>query len=127
MIRCTSVEPTFAGVTASVTNTSDPTMVCWNGAALETTFGDDTQFGRTLVVKIALVLVVIALSGSARRALKQRDARNLRTTVAFEAIVALVVIALTGSLTGLSPKVVSSAAPFQQTIVGSEVFVTLAV
>jgi len=87
----------------------------------------DTQFGRTLVVKIALVLVVIALSGSARRALKQRDARNLRTTVAFEAIVALVVIALTASLTGLSPKVVSSAAPFQQTIVGSEVFVTLAV
>ena len=69
----------------------------------------DTQFGRTLVIKVALVFVVIALSGSARRALKQRDARNLRTTVVFEAVVALVVVSLTASLTGLSPKVVSNA------------------
>ncbi len=87
----------------------------------------DTQFGRTLVIKVALVFVVIALSGSARRALKQRDARNLRTTVVFEAVVALVVVSLTASLTGLSPKVVSNATPFEQTLVGSEVFVTLAV
>lgn len=87
----------------------------------------DTQFGRTLVVKVALVLVVIALSGTARRALRRNDAANLRTTIAFEAVVALVVIGLTASLTGLSPKTVSSVAPFQQTLVGSEVFVTLAV
>lgn len=86
-----------------------------------------TQFGRTLVVKVALVLVVIALSGTARRALKKRDVRSLRSTVAFEAIVALVVIGLTASLTGMSPKSVSNVEPFQQTIVGSEVFVTLAV
>ena len=87
----------------------------------------DTEFGRTLVVKVALVLVVIALSGTARRALKRRDVANLRTTVAFEFVVALVVLAVTASLTGLSPKAESSTAPFQQTVVGSEVFVTLAV
>ena len=87
----------------------------------------DTEFGRTLVVKVALVLVVIALSGTARRALKRRDVANLRTTIAFEVVVALVVLAVTASLTGLSPKAESSTAPFQQTVVGSEVFVTLAV
>ena len=52
---------------------------------------------------------------------------NLRTTIAFEVVVALVVLAVTASLTGLSPKAESSTAPFQQTVVGSEVFVTLAV
>jgi len=87
----------------------------------------DTQFGRTLVVKLALVLVIVALSGSARRALKRRDVANLRTTVVFEVFIALVVIALTASLTGLSPKAVSSAEPFQETVLGSEVFVTLAI
>ena len=87
----------------------------------------DTEFGRALVVKVALVAVVVALSGTARRALKQREVANLRTTVVFEVVVALVVLAVTASLTGLSPKTVSSATPFQQTIVGSEVFVTLAV
>ena len=87
----------------------------------------DTQFGRTLVVKLALVSVIVALSGTARLALKRRDVGNLRTTVAFEVVVALVVMGLTASLTGLSPRVVSIAEPFQQTIVGSDVFVTLAV
>lgn len=87
----------------------------------------DTQYGRTLIVKVALVAVVVALSGTARRSLKRRDAQNLRTTIAFEVVVALAVIALTASLTGLSPKTVSRTEPFQQTIVGTEVFVTLAI
>ena len=86
-----------------------------------------TQFGRTLVVKVALVSVIIALSATARRALKRRDVGNLRTTVAFEVVVAVVVMAVTASLTGLSPKAVTSAEPFQQTVVGSAAFVTLAV
>lgn len=86
-----------------------------------------TQFGRTLVVKVALVLVVIALSATARRALHAKDVRNLRSTVLFEGVVALVIVAVTASLTGLSPKTVSRAEPFQQTVVGSEIFVTLAV
>jgi len=87
----------------------------------------DTQYGRSLVVKFALVAVVVALSGTARAALRRRDSSSLRTTVAFEAVVALVVIALTASLTGLSPKTVSAAAPYQETILGDDVFVTLAV
>lgn len=104
-----------SGVTQSWLLVKDPTEIF------------DTQFGRTLVIKVALVSVIIALSGTARLALKRRDAGTLRTTVAFEVVVALVVMGLTASLTGLSPRAVSSAEPFQQTIVGSEVFVTLAV
>lgn len=87
----------------------------------------DTQYGRSLVVKFALVAVVVALSGTARAALRRRDARGLRATIAFEAVVAVAVVALTASITGLSPKTVSAAEPYQETVLGDEVFVTLAV
>lgn len=87
----------------------------------------DTQYGRSLVVKFALVAVVVALSGTARSALRRRDASSLRATIAFEAIIAVVIIALTASLTGLSPKTVSAAGPYQETVVSQDVFVTLAV
>lgn len=87
----------------------------------------DTQYGRSLVVKFALVAVVVALSGTARAALRRRDSRGLRATIAFEAVVAVAVVALTASITGLSPKTVSAAEPYQETVLGDEVFVTLAV
>ncbi len=87
----------------------------------------DTQYGRSLVVKFALVAVVVALSGTARAALRRRDAQGLRATIVFEAIVAVAVVALTASITGLSPKTVSAAEPYQETLLGDEVFVTLAV
>ena len=87
----------------------------------------DTQCGRSLVVKFALVAVVVALSGTARSALRRRDASSLRTTITFESVIAVVVIALTASLTGLSPKTVSAAEPYQETVLSQDVFVTLAV
>ncbi len=76
-----------------------------------------TGYGRTLMVKTSLVLVVLALAGWNRYRLLPRVRRAsaasafglLRTTVRAEAVLLVAVLLATGALTGQSPRPETSA------------------
>ena len=65
----------------------------------------DTSWGRILIAKVLVVVGAVLAAGIARRA-----TRSFATAVQLEALLIVIAIALTGTLTGLAPQA-SSAAP----------------
>ena len=61
-----------------------------------------TDFGRTLIVKVALVLVLVVLAVVSRRSVSRRSGR-LGRTVAAEVAVTVLILGVTGFLAGASP------------------------
>ena len=77
----------------------------------------DYRYGRMLLVKISLVVVIVALGGVSRRILRQYGTDRLGVGMTVEAVVGAVIIAITAVLTGVPPTQASTIEPF----VGSQV------
>lgn len=90
----------------------------------------DTSWGRGMVVKIALVVVLLALGGVARLAVRRSvvDAPvRLRRLVATEVVVALGVLAASAYVVGESPVVARQPAVYSATLAQGSLIVDLTV
>ncbi|MEX0847087.1 MAG: copper resistance protein CopC [Ilumatobacteraceae bacterium] len=76
----------------------------------------DTGWGRTLLVKLSVVSVLVALGAVSRWVLQTSGHTSLRRTVAAEAFIGVVVLGLTASLVSLSPEPAVASKVFTTTI-----------
>jgi copper transport protein len=76
----------------------------------------DTSWGRTLLAKLAVVSVLVALGAVSRWLLRASGVASVRRTVATEAIMGVVVLGLTASLVSLSPEPVVASKVFNATV-----------
>jgi copper transport protein len=76
----------------------------------------DTSWGRTLLVKLSIVSVLVALGAVSRWLLQTSGVASLRRTVAAEALIGVAVLGLTASLVSLSPEPVVASKVFNATI-----------
>ena len=63
-----------------------------------------TDWGRTLLVKVVLVAVLVAVSGVSRWMLRHHGVASIRRTVLAEAVVGVLVLALVAGMVGESPR-----------------------
>jgi len=87
----------------------------------------DYRYGRMLLVKISLVIVIVVLGGVSRRILRRFGAQRLGTSMAVEATVGAAIIAITAVLTGVPPTQASTIEPFVGSQVRSDVIVEVTV
>ena len=71
------------------------------------------EFGQKLVVKVGLVLVLVAIGALSRATLRKSGPGKLHQSVVVEALVALIVVAITALLVALPPRAQNSNAPIQ--------------
>ena len=82
-----------------------------------------TEFGRLLLIKSAIVLVIVGLAALSRRALQRGGedlGRRLRRTVVAEALLGVVVLGVTATLVNAAPARVKYAPPFDLTVAGPQ-------
>ncbi|MDA0162372.1 copper resistance protein CopC [Solirubrobacter ginsenosidimutans] len=82
-----------------------------------------TEFGRLLLIKSGIVLVIIGLAALSRRAVQRGGedlGRRLRRTVAVEAVLGVVVLGVTATLVNAAPARVKYAPPYDITVRGPE-------
>jgi copper transport protein len=82
-----------------------------------------TDFGKLLLVKSAVVLVIVALASVSRRAVSHVGgdlARRLRRTVLAEVVLGVVVLGVTATLVNAEPARVAYAPPVDVTVAGPE-------
>jgi copper transport protein len=70
-----------------------------------------TSWGRTLLVKIAIVTVLVAIGGVSQWLLRNDGPASLRRHVVAEALIGMAVLAVAASLVTLPPKVTQEGAP----------------
>lgn len=90
----------------------------------------ETSWGRGMVVKIAMVVVLLALGGIARLAVRRsidEDPRRLRRLVATEVVVALAVMAASAYVVGESPVVARQPQVYSSTLAQGSLIVDLTV
>jgi copper transport protein len=88
----------------------------------------DTTFGRTLVVKLALVAALVALGAWSRRLVRRRERPDLLwRSVVTEVAVALSVLAVTATLVDTNPREVAAVEPFQAMLAEGDVILDLTV
>lgn len=75
-----------------------------------------TSWGRVLLIKVSLVVVMVALGGVSRQVLHRGMVAPLRRTVAAEALLGVAVLGLAAGLVGLSPEPAAKADVFQATL-----------
>jgi copper transport protein len=71
------------------------------------------EYGQKLVVKVALVLVLIAIGALSRSALRKSGPAKLHQSVVVEALIALIVVGITALIVALPPREQASNAPVQ--------------
>lgn len=76
----------------------------------------DTSWGRTLLVKLSIVSVLVALGAVSRWLLQASGTASIRRTVTAEALIGVVVLGLTASLVSLSPEPVVPSKVFNATV-----------
>ncbi|CAN5561261.1 CopD family protein [soil metagenome] len=86
-----------------------------------------TDWGRILLIKITLVVIVLAVAAVSRWLLLHDGSSSIRRTVVVEAVIGVVVLGLAAGMVGLSPTPVVASKPFaaQLTSGGLIVDVTL--
>jgi copper transport protein len=85
----------------------------------------ESRYGRTLIVKACLVLVLIALGGVSRVAMQQKRSGSLRQSMGIEVLFGLIILALTSTLVAMPPKGEIEPAPLSSTIFQGQMIVEL--
>ncbi len=88
-----------------------------------------TDYGRTLMVKVGLVTVVLAVGGLSRRALHRQGGAGagLRRAMTVEVVVGLAVLATTAILVGQAPAQADATKPFSKAMISQGVIVNVTI
>jgi copper transport protein len=87
----------------------------------------ESNWGRLLLVKVALVVVLVTLGAVSRWLLRHEGPTNLRRGVVTEAVIAVIVIGVTAALVGTPPTTETSVGSFSATLVQSGVIADVTV
>ena len=85
----------------------------------------ESRYGRTLIVKVCLVIVLIALGAVSRVAMQQKRSGSLRQSMGVEVLFGLIILALTSTLVAMPPKGEIEPAPLSSTIFQGQMIVEL--
>lgn len=86
-----------------------------------------TTWGRMLLGKVVLVVVMVALGAVSRWLLHHDGPSALRRTVLVEGVIGLVVIALAAGMVGQPPRAAAPAIPFNQQITSNGVIAAISI
>ena len=85
----------------------------------------DSRYGRTLIVKVCLVIVLIALGAVSRVAMQRKQSGSLQQSMGIEVLFGLVILAITSTLVAMPPKGEIEPAPLSSTIFQGQMIVEL--
>lgn len=85
----------------------------------------DSRYGRTLIVKVCLVVVLIALGGVSRVAMQQQRSGSLRQSMSIEVLFGVIILTLTSALVAMPQKAILEPAPLSSTIFQGHLIVEL--
>ena len=79
------------------------------------------RYGRLLALKITFVIALVLLGTVSRRILQRVGSTRLGPSVAIEAVIGALIVAVTAVLTGVPPSQASTIEPFAETIIRGDV------
>jgi len=85
----------------------------------------ENRYGRTLIVKVCLVIVLVALGGVSRVAMQRKQSGSLRQSMGIEVLFGLIILALTSALVAMPQQGVLQPAPLSSTIFQGQMIVEL--
>jgi copper transport protein len=85
----------------------------------------DSRYGRTLIVKVCLVIVLIALGAVSRVAMQRKQSGSLRQSMGIEVLFGLIILAITSTLVAMPPKGEIEPAPLSSTLFQGQMIVEL--
>jgi hypothetical protein len=85
------------------------------------------EYGQKLVIKVALVLVLVAIGALSRSTLRKSGPAKLHQSVVVEALVALIVVGITALIVALPPRVQASNAPIEFSLEQSDLIADITV
>ena len=85
----------------------------------------DSRYGRTLIVKVCLVIVLIALGGVSRVAMQQKRSGSLRHSMGIEVLFGIIILTITSALVAMPQKGTIEPAPLSSTIFQGQMIVEL--
>ena len=85
----------------------------------------ESRYGRTLIVKVCLVVVLIALGAVSRVAMQQKRSGSLRQSMGIEVLFGIVILTITAALVAMPPKGEIKPAPLSSTIFQGQMIVEL--
>jgi len=86
-----------------------------------------TAWGRMLLVKVVVVVIILAIAGAARWVMQHEGVMSLRRTMLVEAVAGIAILGLVAAMVGTSPRPTDAAAPFEATLAASDVIVSIVV
>ncbi len=85
----------------------------------------ESRYGRTLIVKVCLVLVLVALGAVSRVAMQRKQSGSLRQSMGIEVLFGIIILTITAALVAMPPKGVIEPAPLSSTIFQGQMIVEL--
>jgi copper transport protein len=85
----------------------------------------DSRYGRTLIVKVCLVVVLIALGAVSRVAMQQKRSGSLRQSMGIEVLFGIIILTITAALVAMPQKGTIEPAPLSSTIFQGQMIVEL--
>ena len=86
-----------------------------------------TSWGRTLLVKVTVVTILIAVGGVSQWVLRHDGASALKRNVFVEALIGIVIVGLAAALVALPPQTVAASKVFSTTLTGQGVIADVTV
>jgi copper transport protein len=85
----------------------------------------ESRYGRTLIVKACLVIVLIALGAVSRVAMQQKRSGSLRQSMGIEVLFGIIILTITSALVAMPQKGTIEPAPLSSTIFQGQMIVEL--
>jgi copper transport protein len=85
----------------------------------------ENRYGRTLIVKACLVIVLIALGAVSRVAMQRKQSGSLRQSMGIEVLFAIIILTITSALVAMPQKGTIEPAPLSSTIFQGQMIVEL--
>ncbi len=85
----------------------------------------DSRYGRTLIVKASLVVVLIALGAVSRVAMQRKQSGTLRQSMGIEVLFGIIILTITSALVAMPQKGTIEPAPLSSTIFQGQMIVEL--